>query len=73
MAFWYLKWVMQGIVGKLEKSTFQQYKVCVNWSLDGKVMSPGSRVVRAIFLHFSGEVSGETGDATGEPRVASRS
>ena len=45
MAFWYLKWVMQGIVGKLEKSTFQQYKVCVNWSLDGKVMSPGSRVV----------------------------
>jgi hypothetical protein len=72
-AFWCSKWVMRGTVGKLEKSTFQRYKVCANRSSDGKVMAPGSRGVRAVFLRFSGEDSGQTGDATGEPRVASRS
>jgi hypothetical protein len=33
-------------------------------------MAPGSRGVRAIFSHFSSEDSGQTGEATGELRVA---
>ena len=36
-------------------------------------MAPGSRVVRAVFSRFFGEDSGQTGDSTGEPRVASGS
>uniref|UniRef100_A0A2N9IV97 Uncharacterized protein n=1 Tax=Fagus sylvatica TaxID=28930 RepID=A0A2N9IV97_FAGSY len=37
-------------------------------------MAPGSRGVGAVFVHcFSGEDSGQTGDATGEPRVPRRS
>jgi hypothetical protein len=72
-AFWCSKWVMQHIVGKLSTSTFQRYKVCTNWSSDERVIPPGSRGVGAIFAHFSGEDSGQTGDATGEPRVAHRS
>uniref|UniRef100_A0A2N9FC89 Uncharacterized protein n=1 Tax=Fagus sylvatica TaxID=28930 RepID=A0A2N9FC89_FAGSY len=37
------------------------------------VMAPGSRGVGAVFVHFSGEDSGQTGDAIGEPRVPRRS
>jgi hypothetical protein len=70
-AFWCSKWVIQGIVGKLEKYTFQQCKVCMNRSSDGKVMAPGSWVFRAVFSRFSGEDSDQTRDATGEPRVVS--
>uniref|UniRef100_A0A2N9FV21 Uncharacterized protein n=1 Tax=Fagus sylvatica TaxID=28930 RepID=A0A2N9FV21_FAGSY len=51
-------------------STFQRYKVCTNRSLDERVMAPGSRGVGAIFSHFSGEDSGQTGKAIGKPRVA---
>ena len=72
-AFWCSKWVMQHISGKLSMSTFQRYKVCANWSLDERVMAPGSWGVRAIFVCFSGEDSGQTGDVTSEPRVARRS
>ena len=36
-------------------------------------MAPGSRGVGAIFVHFSDEDSGETGNAIGEPRVPRRS
>uniref|UniRef100_A0A2N9G4E7 Uncharacterized protein n=1 Tax=Fagus sylvatica TaxID=28930 RepID=A0A2N9G4E7_FAGSY len=36
-------------------------------------MAPGSRGVGAVFARFSGEDSGQTGDATGEPRVPRRS
>ena len=68
-----LKWVMQGTVGKLEKSTFQRYKFYVNRSSDGNVMAPRSWDVRAVFPLFFGEDSGQTGDASGEPRVVSRS
>ena len=64
---------MRGTVGKFEKSNFQRYKVWTNRSLDGKVIALGSRGIRAVFLRFSGGDSGQTGDATGEPRVASRS
>uniref|UniRef100_A0A2N9GGG0 Uncharacterized protein n=1 Tax=Fagus sylvatica TaxID=28930 RepID=A0A2N9GGG0_FAGSY len=71
--FWYSKWVMQHIVGKLSTSTFQRYKVYMNRSSDGRVMTPGSRGAGAIFACFSGEDSGQTGEATGEPRVARRS
>ena len=68
------KWVMQHTIGKIAESTFQRYKVRANQSLDGKVMAPRSRGVGAFFFsHFSSEDSGQTGDATGEPRVASRS
>uniref|UniRef100_A0A2N9GPD5 Uncharacterized protein n=1 Tax=Fagus sylvatica TaxID=28930 RepID=A0A2N9GPD5_FAGSY len=38
-----------------------------------RVMAPGSRGVGAVFVHFSGEDSGQTGDAIGEPRVPRRS
>jgi hypothetical protein len=62
---------MQHTVG-IVKSTFQRYKFYANQSLEGKVMAPGSRGVRAIFSRFSGEDSGQTGEATGELRVASR-
>jgi hypothetical protein len=48
-------------------------KFCMNRSSDGKVMAPGSRGVRAVFLRFSYEDSGQTGDVTGELRVACRS
>jgi hypothetical protein len=48
---------MLGTIGKFEKSTFQRYQVCVNRNLVGKVMAPGSRSVRAVFLSFSGEDS----------------
>jgi hypothetical protein len=54
-------------------STFQRYKVCTNWSSEKKVMAPGSWGVEAVFLRFSGEDSGQTGEATGEPRVTRRS
>uniref|UniRef100_A0A2N9HNQ6 Uncharacterized protein n=1 Tax=Fagus sylvatica TaxID=28930 RepID=A0A2N9HNQ6_FAGSY len=54
-------------------STFQRYKVYMNQSSEERVMAPGSRGVRAIFVCFSGEDSGQTGDATGEPRVSRRS
>ena len=36
-------------------------------------MAPGSRGVEAIFVHFSDEDSGQTGNAIGEPRVPRRS
>jgi hypothetical protein len=36
-------------------------------------MAPESRGVGAVFARFSGEDSGRTGDATGEPRVPRRS
>jgi hypothetical protein len=36
-------------------------------------MAPGSRGAGAIFVHSSGEDSGQTGDAIGEPRVPRRS
>ena len=36
-------------------------------------MAPGSQDAGAIFVCFSCEDSGQTGDATGEPRVACRS
>uniref|UniRef100_A0A2N9IN29 Transmembrane protein n=1 Tax=Fagus sylvatica TaxID=28930 RepID=A0A2N9IN29_FAGSY len=67
------KWVMQHIVGKLSMSTFQWYKFYMNRSLDERVMAPGSRGAEAVFACFSGEDSGQTGEATGEPRVARRS
>uniref|UniRef100_A0A2N9EDD9 Uncharacterized protein n=1 Tax=Fagus sylvatica TaxID=28930 RepID=A0A2N9EDD9_FAGSY len=35
-------------------------------------MAPGSRGVGAIFVCFSGEDSGQTGDAIGKPRVPRR-
>ena len=35
-------------------------------------MAPGSRDAGAVFVCFSGEDSGQTGNATGEPRVARR-
>ena len=36
-------------------------------------MTPRSRDTRAVFARFSGKDSGQTEEATGEPRVASRS
>jgi hypothetical protein len=36
-------------------------------------MAPESRGVGAVFVRFSGEDSGQTGDAIGEPRVSRRS
>ena len=36
-------------------------------------MAPGSRGAGAVFMCFSGEDSGQTGDSTDEPRVARRS
>jgi hypothetical protein len=36
-------------------------------------MAPGSRGVGAVFVRFSDEDSGQTGDAIGEPRVLRRS
>uniref|UniRef100_A0A2N9G0F6 Uncharacterized protein n=1 Tax=Fagus sylvatica TaxID=28930 RepID=A0A2N9G0F6_FAGSY len=64
---------MQHIVGKLSTSSFQRYKVCTNRSSDERVMAPGSRGAGAVFVCFSGEDSGQTGDAFGEPRVPRRS
>uniref|UniRef100_A0A2N9FF64 Uncharacterized protein n=1 Tax=Fagus sylvatica TaxID=28930 RepID=A0A2N9FF64_FAGSY len=61
------------IAGKLSTSSFQRYKVCTNRSSDERVMAPGSRGVGAVFVHFSGEDSDQTGDAIGEPRVPRRS
>ena len=72
-AFWCSKWVIRHIVGKLATSTFQRYKVRVNWSSDGRVMAPRSRGIGVVFSRFSGKSSSQTGEATGEPRVASRS
>ena len=70
---WCSKWVMKHIFGKLLTSSFQRYKVCANRSLDERVMALGSRGTRVVFVCFSGEYSDQTGDATGEPRVARRS
>jgi hypothetical protein len=67
------KWVMQHIVRNISTSSFQRYEVCANWSSDERVMALGSRGVGAVFVHFSDEDSGQTGDAIGEPRVPSRS
>ena len=71
--FWNSKWVMHHIVRKLSTSSFQRYKVCANQNLDERVMTPGSRGVEAVFVHFSDEDSGQTGDVLGEPRVPRRS
>ena len=65
--------VMQHIFGKLLTSSFQRYKVCANQSSDERVMAPRSRGIGAVFVHFSDEDSGQTGDAFGEPRVPRRS
>uniref|UniRef100_A0A2N9I9W0 Uncharacterized protein n=1 Tax=Fagus sylvatica TaxID=28930 RepID=A0A2N9I9W0_FAGSY len=64
---------MRHIFGKLSTSSFQRYKVCANRSSDEGVMAPGSRGVGAVFVHFSGVDSGQTGNAIGEPRVPRRS
>jgi hypothetical protein len=64
------KWVMQHIVGKLLTFTFQRYKVCANRSSNKRVMTPGSRGTGGVFVCFSGEDSGQMGEAAGEPRVA---
>ena len=72
-AFWCSKWVMQHIFENLSTSTFQRYKVYKNRSSDERVMAPRSRGAGAIFVCFSSEDSGQTRDATGEPRVARRS
>ena len=64
---------MLSTIGNLEMSSFQRYQVRSNRSSDGEVMAPRSRGVRAVFLYFSGKDSNQTGDATGEPRVAHRS
>uniref|UniRef100_A0A2N9HRT8 Uncharacterized protein n=1 Tax=Fagus sylvatica TaxID=28930 RepID=A0A2N9HRT8_FAGSY len=42
-------------------------------SSDGRVMTPESRGAGAVFAHFSGEDSGQTGEAIGELRVARHS
>uniref|UniRef100_A0A2N9J870 Uncharacterized protein n=1 Tax=Fagus sylvatica TaxID=28930 RepID=A0A2N9J870_FAGSY len=60
---------MQHIAENLSTSSFQRYKVYANRSSDERVMAPGSRSVGAIFVHFSGEDSGQTGNAFAEPRV----
>ena len=70
-AFWYSKWVMRHTVGKPQISTFQRYKFYMNRSSDEKFMALGSRVIWAVFSRFSSEDSDQTGEATGEPRVAS--
>ena len=62
---------MRHTVGNLAKSTFQRYKVRMNQSSEKRVMAPRSRGVGAVFSRFSGEDSGQTGEATGELRVAS--
>uniref|UniRef100_A0A2N9HST0 Serine-threonine/tyrosine-protein kinase catalytic domain-containing protein n=1 Tax=Fagus sylvatica TaxID=28930 RepID=A0A2N9HST0_FAGSY len=67
------KWVMRHIFGNISTSSFQRYKFCANRSSDEGVMAPGSRGVGAVFVHFSDEDSGQTGDAIGEPRVPRRS
>uniref|UniRef100_A0A2N9H3Z4 Uncharacterized protein n=1 Tax=Fagus sylvatica TaxID=28930 RepID=A0A2N9H3Z4_FAGSY len=64
---------MQHIVGKISTSTFQRYKVYTNRSSDEKLWLPEVGVSELVFVCFSGEDSGQTGDATGEPRVARRS
>uniref|UniRef100_A0A2N9HH04 Uncharacterized protein n=1 Tax=Fagus sylvatica TaxID=28930 RepID=A0A2N9HH04_FAGSY len=71
---WYSKWVMQHIVGKLSTSSFQRYKVCTNRSSDEESYGSRKSGCRSCFcVHFSGEDSGQTGDAIGEPRVPRRS
>jgi hypothetical protein len=67
------KWVIQHIFGKLSTSTFQRYKFCTNLSSGERVMAPGSRGAEAVFACFFGEDFGQTGEATGKPRVARRS
>ena len=66
------KWIIHHIAGKLSTSSFQRYKVCTNRSSDERVMAPGSRGARAVFVCFSCEDSGQTGDAISEPRVPRR-
>ena len=63
---------MQHISGKLSESAFQRYKVFLNQSSDERVMAPGSWGAGAVFVCFSGEDSGQTGDVLGEPRVPRR-
>ena len=42
----------------------------MNRSFEERVMAPRSWGVEAVFSRFSEEDSGQTGEATGEPRVA---
>ena len=67
------KWVMQHIARTPSTSSFQRYKVYTNRSSEERVITPGSRGVGAVFVHFSDEDSGQTGGALGEPRVPRRS
>jgi hypothetical protein len=62
---------MLAIVGNIEMYTFQRFQDCTNRSSDERVMAPRSKCVRAVILCFSGEDSGQTGDATGELRHTS--
>ena len=54
--FWCSKCVMQHIVGKLLMSTFQRYKVYVNQSLDGRVMTLGSWGAEAFLRVFPAKI-----------------
>uniref|UniRef100_A0A2N9F0D4 Uncharacterized protein n=1 Tax=Fagus sylvatica TaxID=28930 RepID=A0A2N9F0D4_FAGSY len=67
------KWVMQHISGKPLTSSFQRYKVFTNRNSNERFMAPGSWGAGVVFVCFSGEDSGQTGDAIGEPRVPHRS
>ena len=64
---------LKGTFRNIEMSFFQWYQFCRNQSSDERVMAPGMKGVRAVFLYFSGKDFGKTEDATGELRHTSRS
>uniref|UniRef100_A0A2N9FCQ9 Uncharacterized protein n=1 Tax=Fagus sylvatica TaxID=28930 RepID=A0A2N9FCQ9_FAGSY len=57
----------------LSKEFVHESEFYTNRSSDRRVMAPGSRGVGAVFSCFSDEDSGQIRDASGEPRVVSRS
>uniref|UniRef100_A0A2N9EXW6 Uncharacterized protein n=1 Tax=Fagus sylvatica TaxID=28930 RepID=A0A2N9EXW6_FAGSY len=61
------------IVGKLSTSSFQRYKVLQIGVRTRELWLPEVGVSELFLCTFSGEDSGQTGDAIGEPRVPRRS
>uniref|UniRef100_A0A2N9EI34 Uncharacterized protein n=1 Tax=Fagus sylvatica TaxID=28930 RepID=A0A2N9EI34_FAGSY len=75
--FWRSSGIQNGSCGISSESSRRplsnDIKFASNRSSDEGVMAPGSRGVGAVFVHFSGVDSGQTGNAIGEPRVPRRS
>ena len=74
-SFWRSSGAQNGSCGILSESSRSLLSNDIRFALIGvqteELWLPKVRVSELFFSHFSGEDSGQTGEATGEPRIAS--